>query len=123
MPNEIQISGAVVFNSTNLLFRFQPPTVNADLANQAAAGGIHIIGTAAESLVITDVTTAGWSYFRNLSTAKDVDIGLNTSTFSALLTLKPGEFTICRLARTDVAVRANTANTNTVNLEWRMGSA
>ena len=71
--------------------------------------------TTGEALSVTDVSTTGWSYFRNLGPTNYVDLGTGTTTFVAFARLKAGEAAIMRLGTNAPTARANTA---AVNLQY-----
>lgn len=130
MANEIQVSGQIViYDNYNYRVQLAPGTINASFASTAstaAASGTYIIGTTAETIPVGDVTTAGWAYFRNVSTSTDtsyyVDVGLNTSTFAPFLRLYPGQYAIGPVAETTILGRANTSGTNSIGLQVHIQS-
>ena len=82
-------------------------------------GGIQSIGTAAggETIVMGDVSTKGWAWFRNIEAAGGnyVDIGLQVSgTFYPLAKLEPGEPAMFRI--NNAATVYARADTGAVNL-------
>ncbi len=74
------------------------------------ASGAPSIGTTEEALVMQDVATAGWAYFRNLNATNYIQIGaLASAVFVPVLKLMPGEFCWVRLGTNAPYAKANTA--------------
>lgn len=69
MANEITVSMALRVRNGNADESFSVNAVQSDQATQGSVGGIVSIGTAAETISLGEVTTAGYAAFRNLSTA------------------------------------------------------
>lgn len=126
MSNEIKATVSLNINDgSNYRVTIQPNTVNADLSSTVAAGGVQTVGTTAELLAIGDVSTAGWTFFQNLSTVTGayVDIGGgSTSSFTPVMRLYPGEPALAPLASTTIVVRASTSQTNSVGLYYHLQS-
>lgn len=116
MSNEITVNVALRAKNGNLDFLFAPGTLLFNQTSQVGAGGIQIIGTAtnAELVAVGDVTTAGWTVFRNLDTTNYIDVGTGTGTsFVASLRLLAGECAIAPIHPTNVpSARANSAACN-----------
>lgn len=121
MANEISATVSLVINDgTNYKVTIQPGTIQATLTDKAAGSGVQTVGTAAEVIDLGDVGTAGWSYFRNLSstTGEYVDIGVgSTSSFSPCIRLYPGEVSLAPMATTSLFARASTSQTNSVRVQ------
>ncbi len=126
MANEVQITARLVINDgVNYKVSIMPGTVQADLASKIASAGVFSIGTAAEFVSMGDVSTAGHSFFRNLSATSGeyVDIGGGTtSSFTPVIRLYPGEVSLCPLATTTIVARASTSQTNAVNVQQHVQS-
>lgn len=69
MANEIQLSMSVRVRNGNAEELFSAAGVQVDQQSQGSSGGILSIGTAAETISLGDVSSAGYAAFRNLSTA------------------------------------------------------
>ncbi len=121
MANEISMQASVNFND-GISYRqnFALGPKQSDLTNKFAAGGVQVVGTNAETIAVVDVSTAGVAIFQNLEAASNttrwVEIGPTNSNF--FIKLRPGEFAISRLNTTNVYARANTSQTNSVNLQF-----
>ena len=125
MAGEITINGSLTLRNTTTqqTFSFSPGPTTATQVATAACGGVQIVGTATEALIVGDVTSAGWFTLRNLSTAVSLELGTNTSSISILGILLPGEYAILPLGTTSVALRASSAAaTNTVNVQYMFHS-
>lgn len=79
------------------------------------AAAVQAIGTSMEAITLGDVTTPGFSWFRNLDATNYVEIGINVAGFQPVLKLKPGEGQVFRFATAAPQARANTAS---VDLEY-----
>lgn len=125
MASEITVNGTLTLRntSTQQTFAFSPGPTTVTQVATAACGGVQIVGTATEALVVGDVTSPGWLTLRNLHTAVSLEIGSNTSSISVFGLLLPGEYAIMPLGITAVAVRAShTSATNTVNVQYMFHS-
>ena len=129
MSNEITVRASLTINNVSLQQAFNPSPISINQASQIASGGVQNIGTAtnAEFVALGDVTTAGWSYFRNLntSTANWIDMGTGTgSTFVASIRLYGGgEIALLPLHPTNaIAARAFTSSTEANSLQYWVGS-
>lgn len=82
------------------------------MASQVRASATQTIGTTAEALVMTDVSSAGAAYFLNTDSTNYVDVGVDVGgTFYGLIRLMPGKFAFCpRLATNAPYARANTSS-------------
>ena len=69
MANEVSVNVSVAVKNGNFDQSFSVGGVRFDQTTQGASSGIVDIGTAVETISLGDVTTAGYSAFRNLSTA------------------------------------------------------
>lgn len=111
MAQEITLTLKMSVAKGYLVQKFDPGTILVDLTGTTAIGGVQDIGTTAEALSITDVSTAGYAYFRNTDTTNFVEIGTGTAgSFVAFAKLKAGEAAILRLGTNAPTARANTAS-------------
>jgi hypothetical protein len=110
MAQEISISVKMTVSKGYLVQKSDPGTILVDMSGTTAIGGAQDIGTTAEALSITDVSTAGWAYFRNTDTTNYVEIGTGTAgSFVAFGKLKAGEACLIRLGTNAPTARANTS--------------
>ena len=70
-------------------------------AAPTSIGGTQSIGFAAhEALVLTDITTNGWAYFRNRNATNFVELGVDVAaTFYPLVRLNANEGCVLRLSQ------------------------
>lgn len=110
MANEITLNLSLKVAKSYLQQTMAPGTVTADLSGTNATGGSQNIGTSAEAIVMNDVTTAGYAFFRNLGPTNYVEIGTGTGTnFAAFAKLKAGEPAVIRLGTSAPTAKANSA--------------
>jgi hypothetical protein len=116
MANEITVQAKLSVVKSFLNHTEYPGVLTFDMSGSNATGGAQNIGTAAETITMGDVSTAGYSYFRNLGPTNFVDIGSGTGTsYVPFLKLKAGEVALCRLGTNAPTARANVA---AVNLQY-----
>lgn len=115
MADEITLNLKLAVDKSFLLHKFDPTTQQVTMTGSTATGGVQTIGTTAEVLVMSDVTSSGYAYFRNTDAAITVDLGTGTTTFTTFLKLKAGEVAICRLSTNAPTARAASA---TVGLQY-----
>jgi hypothetical protein len=78
--------------------------------------GLVIISTAGEDIVLTDLTTVGYMWAKNLDPTNYVEVGIfEAATFRPFAELYPGDEMIVRLSRTipgtrTLRMKADTAN-------------
>lgn len=92
MADEITITDSAVVN--NGTYRDQLDFGGTYRFDQSAAGsesGIRTIGTSAENLVLTDITTPGILYVLNIDDTNFVEIGKDVSGFEEIAKLMPGD--------------------------------
>lgn len=119
MSNEITLSASIRAKNGNLDVSFAPGTLQFDQTSQVAVGGVQIIGTStnAEFIALGDVTTAGYSWFRNCDTTNYIDIGTGTATsFVGLIRLYAGQVALCPLHPTNPP--SAKANSGACNLQY-----
>lgn len=116
MANEITVQAKLSVQKSFLNHTEYPGVLTFDMTGSNATGGAQNIGTNVETITMGDVTTAGYSYFRNLGPTNYVDIGTGTGTnFASFIKLKAGEVAVGRLGTNAPTARANTA---AVNLQY-----
>ena len=111
MANEITITASMKVANGNLDESWRKANLKVNQTGKSAAGSVQEIGFAAhEQIVLTDIGTAGYAYFRNTDTTNYVEVGVDVgATFYAFMKLKPGEAAVLRLATGTIYAQANTA--------------
>lgn len=110
MAQEITVNLRMNVTKGYLSQKFEPGPILVDMSGTTATGGAQDIGTTAETITMSDVTSAGYAYFRNTDTTNFVEIGTGTAgSFVAALKLKAGEVAVARLGTNAPTARANTA--------------
>jgi len=109
MANEITLNLKMQVEKSFLSHSENPGVLSVDMSGSNAIGGVQTIGTTAEAITITDVSTPGYAYFRNTDSTNFVEIGTGTGSFVPFAKLKKGEACIMRLSTTAPTARANTA--------------
>jgi len=111
MSNEVTITAAVKVANGNLSEDWSKRNLKVDQAAANAAGSVQSIGFAAhEQIVLTDIGTAGYAFFKNTDATNYIEIGLDVGgTFYPFAKLKPGEPGVIRLATKVIYAKANTA--------------
>ena len=123
MADEITLNASLAVNATNFVEAFNPGRLTIDLADVKGDGGVQAIshsGSAAqgEAFGVTDVSSGGVFFFRNLDETNFVEIGFQvSSTFYPFLKLLAGEYAIGRIGTAAPFGRANTAN---MNVQYRI---
>ncbi len=117
MADEITVNLQISAKNGYLAFSEKTGNFLVTMNGTTGAGGIQTIGTSAELLVVTDVGTAGYAFFRNTSTTTNVEIGTGTTSFVPFLRLKPGETSVCRLGTNAPSAKSSSA-TVSVNLQY-----
>jgi len=88
-------------------------SLNVDQAGTYAAAGVVAVSTGTNTLPVNaDVATAGWAWFRNVSTNTRAWVSVN-------MLLYPGEFALLPIASTNVT--AWTTN-GTANLDYQINA-
>lgn len=89
-------------------------TFRIDQSSAGSAGGIRAIGTSAENLTMTDISTPGILYVKNLDATNFVEIGVDNTGFVAMAKLEPGDppaqFRVAD--STTIQLKADTASCN-----------
>ncbi|MDB4403275.1 hypothetical protein N9204_00405 [bacterium] len=114
MANEITVSAYLKVDDGTYSRATSTGNAQFDLTTSdvVAAGEIQTIGTTYEEITVGDVTTPGWSFFKNLDATNYVEIGIEHSgtTFVAFAKLEPGEFFPVPLAGGSIYAKADTAS-------------
>jgi len=121
MADEITVIATLRVSNGQLSERWSKSNLKVDQSAARAAGSVQIIGTGAhEAIVLTDITTAGYAFFKNLEAAGGnfVEIGVDVgATFYPFVKLKAGEVAVLRLGTNAPYAKADTGN---VNLQVRV---
>ena len=121
MANEITVNLQVNVANGNYSRRAAPGAINVDQAAQGQAGGVLSIGTSEETITLTDITTKGWAFFRNLDATNYVEWGPESGgSMIGIGRLEPGEPAALRLIPGSLTIRmqANTAACNVEVIVW-----
>jgi hypothetical protein len=111
MANEITLNLKLQVLKGSLAHLENPGAISVDLSGSTAVGGVQTIGTAsAEVLIMNDVTSPGYGFFRNTSSTNFVEIGTGTSPFVPFAKLKAGEAAIMRLSTTTPTAKADSSS-------------
>lgn len=88
-------------------------TDTADMAGDQMLANVQIIGTAAEQILLGDITTVGYVFLKNLDATNYIEIaldsGVTTQIFAKLLA---GDVTLVKAATATLYAKANSANCN-----------
>ncbi len=116
MANEITLNATLAVSKDSFKTSFQPGTLRVTLTSEPAFSGVLAIGTSAESVTLTDISTAGYACFRNLASTSStsyVELGVGTTSSPQMFVkLKPSEYAISRLASTVLIAKATGAAVN-----------
>jgi hypothetical protein len=116
MAQEISINLRMRVNKGFLIHEDSVTNQLVDMTGSVAAGGVQNVGTNPEVIVVNDVATAGYSFFRNTGATNFVELGTGTGTsFVAFAKLKAGETSCLRLGTNAPTARANVA---AINLQY-----
>ena len=105
--DEIRVTCQLNVENGSFELERRPGTILIDQANQGASDVVQNIGTGTheEVTIVSDITTNGWAWFRNITTNTDryVEIGLvdTGSTFIAFARLESDEICFTRLHPTN----------------------
>lgn len=110
MANEITTSLKLSYSKNGILDS-RTMTDSVDVSGSNTRGGVQVIGTTEEALLVGDVGTLGYARFMNIDATNYIEIGSYVAaTFYPLIKLKPGEGAVCRLSAVTVYARANTSS-------------
>lgn len=116
MADEITVSLRMRVNNGFLIHEESTSNQLVSMTGLVASGGVQNIGTNPEAIVVNDVATAGYAFFRNTGPTNYIDLGTGTGTsFVAFSRLKAGESGCIRLGTNAPTARANVA---AVNLQY-----
>jgi len=122
MANEITVSVSLSVINGDASFSRKVSAQQYDQTASGGRGGIQEIGFGAhEAILVTDVTTEGWCYFRNIDATNFVQIGIDVAaTFYPIIRLEPGEPAIFRASQVAGATLYGQADTGAVKIEYRV---
>ena len=110
MADEITLTLKMAVLKGALAHTENPGAISVTLSGSTAIGGVQTIGTTAEVIIMNDVTSPGYAYFRNTGTTNFVELGTGTGgSFVGFAKLKAGEAAVVRLTTAAPTARANTA--------------
>ena len=114
MANEIQVSASLSASKGGVSVN-NSASRSATMAGDQMISNVQIIGTAAEALVLGDVSTIGYVFLKNMDATNFVEIaldsGVSTQKFAKLLA---GDFAIFPASTATMYAKADTANVNLV---------
>jgi hypothetical protein len=108
MANEITISCSlsITKNGATVASSYAG---NATLAGEDMLTNTQNVGTSAEAVVVGDLASAGYAFFKNMDATNFIqlalDSGVSTQIFAKLL---PGEISLVKLATTTIYAKADT---------------
>lgn len=110
MANEFTLTGRVTYANGSAKATMDFGTRYVSQTTQGMAAGIQSVGTTAEAIGVTDISTKGLMVCRNLDATNYVEIGMDsTGTFVPTIKLKAGEDATFRVASGTLQAKANTA--------------
>jgi hypothetical protein len=116
MANEITVSLSLEFSKGGSSDKMRKMGQQFTLSGTDYIHKTQIVGTSEEAIVIGEIGTPGWCFFRNLDDTNYVSIRAATGATSTV-ELKAGESCCFRLARGATAPFA-IANTSSVTIEY-----
>lgn len=91
MANEITINLDFRLKKSGLKKEVQERNLQFDQTGVGAFDTVLEIGTTAETITLTDITTEGWAFFKNLDATNFVTWGPDSTGLVPFGRLKPGE--------------------------------
>lgn len=111
MANEIQVSLTISVEKNGASARGNI-SLSIDQTGDQFISNVQIIGTSNEALTLSDVSTIGWVYVKNLDAANYVEVFLDSGNTQLVSKLLAGEATLFKPGTTSIYARANTAACN-----------
>jgi hypothetical protein len=109
MANEISVVVQLKLANGNLAFDRSPGLLRFTQTTARLVSNVQVVGTTYEALVMGDVTTAGYAFFRNMDATNYVEVGLDVAAaFQPLVRLNAGETAVFRLTTNAPFARFNT---------------
>lgn len=111
MANEITVTSSIIAskNGATMQAAFNKTL---DMAGDQMINNVQIVGTTAETLVVGDVTTIGYTILKNLDATNYVEIDSVAGMTSFPQKLLPGEFCVLKPQTANIYAKANTASVN-----------
>ena len=115
MASEITVptsQAVVTLDNSGLKKRWEVPSLSVTQTLKEAIENTQSIPTTAAgtAVTMTNITTAGWAFFRNTDPVNYVQVGVQVGgVFYAFVKLKAGEWCLLRLGTNAPYARANTA--------------
>jgi len=115
VSNELKITLSIRATKGELDWRPPIGTMNVDMANGRRGGFVQTVGTTEEAIGgLTDLTTFGWAWIKNLDTTNYVEIGPDSGgtagTMVSMMKLLAGEYALFPVTPgITLKARANTA--------------
>lgn len=92
MADELNFNLSITVDKTPLFEVIQPGTFTFDVSAIGLASGVQVVGTSAEAIVTTDVSSLGWCYLQNLDSTNFLLVGPDDGgTMKDFMKLLPGE--------------------------------
>jgi hypothetical protein len=120
MADEITVSVALKCVNGDLTYSRKVSSQKYDQTAVGGRGGVQEIGFAAhEAVLVTDVTTEGWVFMRNIDDTNFVDVGIDVAAaFEPMIRMEPGEPALFRLSKDAGATLYAKADTAAVKIEY-----
>jgi hypothetical protein len=111
MANEITFSGSLTASKNGASVAASASVTN-DMSGDQLYANVQAVGTSAEQIDISDVSTIGLIYVKNLDATNYVEIALDSGMTNVFIKLLAGEFNIFSPATATLYARANTSGIN-----------
>lgn len=114
MSQELRLTAQVTYAKGNDAYQRNPGNLAVDVSGVPRASQVQTIGFAAhEALLMGDVATAGYAFFRNLDSSNFVLIGRDDGgTFREVIKLRAGQWAVVPLGINAPYAKADTAACN-----------
>ncbi|KKM85346.1 hypothetical protein LCGC14_1289990 [marine sediment metagenome] len=117
MADEITVTTSLSFTKDSITESMSDTATTFDMATAKYVKAVQEIGLTEEAIVMGDVTTPGWAYFKNLDATNFLTIREATAK-DDLVKLKAGEHVVLRLDSTDATAPFAIADTGACKLEY-----
>lgn len=112
MANEISVSCSLSASKNGAAIASGQLTDTNDMSGDQMITNVQAIGTAAEAVVLGDVSTISYTVFKNMDATNYVDLSLNADASAPFAKLRAGEIALVPLATATIYAKANTAGIN-----------
>ena len=110
MADEISVTFSLTVTNGTFKDSFAPGQLKIDQTTQGSNSGVLSIGTTAETVAFTDITSEGLFLVQNLDASNFILLGPDSTGMVDFLKIKPGEFQFLRLKpAVTVKAKADTA--------------